>query len=481
MNSIFGKLVRNLGQGFQFACAPHRFALGIQRHGYSLLSLLYVAAKRDDVFIQDDHEQISYACLYRQSKALAHQLLQAGIAPGEAVWLKAHNGIPWVAAACALTAVGAHVVLVHPQQTAVALRELHKRNHANWLLTDSVLEESSELPTQLCLTSLYAQTALVQSTTRLPKQRGSLTILSSGSQGIPKVEARKMAILPFISPALDLFRRLHLWRYKTVLISVPLFHGYGLAALCLSLFLQRSIVLSSRYRTNNAAHILLTQPSLCWVAVPLMLQNMLAQSPNVFHQLAAVVTGGDVLPVSVTKKLLTYPQLQISNLFGTSETGVISIANRADLVKYPDTLGRLINGVEYQIHDECGASTMQGCLWVRCAWASDHRKHQLTPTGDRVRINNDGYLFHEGRVDDMLLIGGENIYPKVIEQTVQNYPNIRAAQLVSLVDELLRPQLHLTVWLKQQTTLDECAFRKWLVTQDGVINIDRLIIEVIQD
>jgi fatty-acyl-CoA synthase len=422
-----------------------RTATSVSRHGLTLLALLH-SVKHTKGFVEDETQTLSYGQLYSQSLALAYYLHSTfGVSQKSRVAIAGRNSVGFVKALFAASGLGADVVLLNPGQKEGYYSRFMASHNIDIILGDATL--ASLLPPAIPFfdyEGAIAQPAI--NTKAVTRKKGSLVVLSGGSTGVPKAERRTISALTYLDPLTDIISKLRLKESPSVLISVPLFHGYGLAALALSVFMGKGVYLAKKFDAAATLSLLQHNNPHCWIAVPLMVQKVLAVSQNL--SVHSIICGGDVLPPSVVQALHT-TQVKVYNLYGTSQTGVCTIATDAHLRKHPGTLGTTIKGIKAKIAPDSSLS-------VKCAWSAEGNKGYV-PTGDIVTQNAAGYYFYKGRTDDMMVIGGENVYPIEIENAACKHPAIKWAKAKGITLNHTT-MVHVDIVLHDNTVYDEPEF-----------------------
>lgn len=448
-------------------------AVSIYKHGFTLLALLDAVKNQNpnNTYIADDHDWVSYDHLYKQSLVLARHLHeQYSIGSKSRVAIVSANSIEFLRSLFAVSGLGADIFLLNPNQKEEYFRTVFEKHKITLIIataasTDDFREH--RIP-------FYALDTTVSTTAKsgLPNairwKKGRLVILSSGSGGQPTIERRKISVMQFLNPITYIISKLHLKENKSVLISVPVFHGYGLAALFLSFFLGQKIRLTGKFDAGKTRQILKEDEINCWIAVPLMIQKVLAAGDLGSTLVKSIISGGDVLPSSVVETIHNTTKIRLYNMYGTSETGVCTIASDEDLRKYPDTIGKTITGVKTMIHDAKGnfATTGgTGRLFVKCGWSSDTRSNAFIATGDLVSANEEGYYFFKGRQDDLMVIGGENVYPIEIENVIYKHPGIRWVKAKRITDSHDVTKIHVDLVIHPESAFDQNQFLDWISTQ----------------
>jgi acyl-CoA synthetase (AMP-forming)/AMP-acid ligase II len=224
------------------------------------------------------------------------------------------------------------------------------------------------------------------------------------------------------------------------------------------------------------------------MVVPTMLARIM-DAPGLDRSvpsLRALAYGGATMPLRVIESALSqWPSVDFVNAYGLTETSsTITVLGPAEhrvaaASDDPKLRGRLasagtaIPGVELEIRDEAGATVaanVSGRIWVRgeqvSAQYAGQRSaidgHGFFDTRDRGRLDADGYLFIEGREDDTIIRGGENIAPAEIEEVLLTHPDVMDAAVVGIPDEEWGQHLEAVVVTKQGSQIDAEALRAYI-------------------
>lgn len=180
--------------------------------------------------------------------------------------------------------------------------------------------------------------------------------------------------------------------------------------------------------------------------------------------LRCLISGGDRLPKSLIETTHKEIGEVIFNLYGTSEAGFFMLANPKELASFKETtLGKPIQGVNCKVKDRNHQGI--GTLWVRSRWAMRGLRNQWQNTGDLVSQNSEGYFFHHGRADRMVVCGGENVQPEHIEQVLLSHPMIIAARAFTVPDPNFGNVIHTEIECTPKATLTEVTLLDWLRPQ----------------
>ena len=444
------------------------------KEGITLMAMLRFAAHfySEKEAITSDERHFTYSELYSQAQQLAFLLqTEETLQPNMRVALLCRNHALSVLLLPALSRLGVHVKLLNTDMNADKIEEALQRGRTHLLIYDSDLGIQQLLESLPCRSlsseSLYER--LSHPTPSLARKlphilKGpEISVLTGGTSGHYTEAGRRPAITQFLSPFFALLQQIGIHRYKNVLLALPFYHGFGLATLIVSLLMGKRIYLMWRFQADEALRLIRQEAIEVVPIVPAMLYRMW-QSPHADDDLRSVrcfICGGDRLDKKWIHTLHERLGKVLYNLYGTSEAGFFLLATPHDLdANEETTIGRPIRGVRCEIRN---ADTQGiGTLWVRSSWAMNGRKSRWQSTGDLAFRNNEGYYFHRGRADGMVVCGGENVYPSHVEHVLMGHPHIIAARVYPVPHPAFGQVLHAQVEL--QNGLDDTPemLKSWL-------------------
>jgi acyl-CoA synthetase (AMP-forming)/AMP-acid ligase II len=415
------------------------FGVTVAGMGVNLASLLRFAARRfrGGTALVVAGEAISFSDLAAQCDRMAAALRDAhGIGRGDVVGILCRNGAGLVRGVFAASRLGARVTLLNPDMAGPQLLALVERHHIRLVIAEA---ETEPLLAGAACTVLRAADLLAgapASYRRLARVNGGeLVVLTGGTTGPPKAARRKPSPRSFALLFIHLVIALELDRHPSAYIAVPLFHGYGVAALLVALTLGRTVYLTPRFKAADACALIDAERIEVAALVPSMLQRMLAEPAADLSSLDCIICGGAALPPPVAVATRARFGDVLFNLYGTSEAGVAIFAAPSDLAAAPDTIGREIWGVHVTIRGEDDAPLQPGQLGRLCVQsrAAVSQKAWIE-TGDIGMRDATGRLFVRGRIDDMIVSGGENVAPWEVETVLLTHPEVREAAVVGVPD-----------------------------------------------
>ncbi|HEX6969422.1 MAG TPA: AMP-binding protein [Micromonosporaceae bacterium] len=465
----------------------------LRKWGFSLAGELRQAAARDPdrtALIDERRGQISYRQLLDRAERLARSLRPAlRLQPGDRVGVlcRNHNGL--VEAVVANTMLGVDTVLVNTGLSGAQLAKVTEEQRLRALLRDDEFAERTVgLPTEQIDERRYEElieTAL-PGELKPPQRAGRTIVLTSGTTGTPK-GARRRTPAGF-GPLVSIIDRIPVRDREQMMISAPLFHTWGYAALQVAFALRATVVLHRRF--DPAATLLALTKHECTAlfAVPVMLQRMLeVPPPTPLPPLRVVAVSGSTLPGNLATRFMDVYGDVIYNLYGSTEVSWASIATPAHLRSNPNTAGTPPVGTRIAILDRDGNPVPMGQVgrifvgnemlfegYTSGATRESYRG--MLATGDLGHVDADGLLYVDGREDDMIISGGENVFPSEVENLLAELPQVREVAVIGVSDEKYGQRLAAYLVLHPGATLDAEAVREYVRRYRARFSVPRDVI-----
>lgn len=452
------------------------WAKSLISEGISLMALLRFTAHfyPQRCAIIDETQSLSYQDLYIRTRQLAEFLhTEYHLQPKMSVALLGRNSIILTLLLHALSRLGIRTTLLSTDLgTEQITADLQKHRHHLIIYDSDIKQIPTELPCVAVTTERLNDILLHKNSLtkkiKLPKiWRGSeIVIHSGGTSGNFKTIARRPSVTSFLPPLFALLRDIKIYQYERVLISLPFYHGFGLSTLIISLLMGKKICLQKRFDALQTLTIIQREQIEVMPIVPAMLARFwqIEGAKKKMKSLRCLISGGDRLPKSLIETTHKEIGEAIFNLYGTSEAGFFMLANPKELASFKETtLGKPIQGVDCKVKN-CNRQGI-GTLWVRSRWAMRGLRNQWQNTGDLVSQNSEGYFFHHGRADRMVVCGGENVQPEHIEQVLLSHPMIIAARAFTVPDPNFGNVIHTEIEYTTKATLTEATLLNWLRPQ----------------
>jgi fatty-acyl-CoA synthase len=466
---------------------PDRYvaiARQLTRWGATPAGAYAAAAARDPhrLAIVDGERALTYAELDRRTTALAVALRDRGVGEGHRVAIACRNHRGFVETLIAVGKAGADALLVNTAFAAPQVRAVFDRERPTALVCDADLLElmddalgarrtaadgtdrgisrvvsawDEEHPPRSGVRAL--EELIVEGADRplpVPGSPGRVVLLTSGTTGVPKGTRRSRIALDAPVSLLD---RMPYRDGGRFLIAPPLFHAWGFANLMMAMLLGGTVVLRGEFDPEDVLRSVARHDVDVLVAVPVMLRRILELDPAVrealdVSRLRVTATSGSALPGELATRWMDVFGDGLYSLYGATEVGWGAIADPADLRAAPTTAGRVPLGAEVRIFDRDGVplpTHRTGRIHVGGGLTNDRytdgtrlpRRDGLTETGDVGYLDDLGRLFVLGREDDMVVSGGENVFPRPVEELLAAHPDVRDVAVVGVDDEVYGQRL----------------------------------------
>ena len=444
---------------------PPRALAAVQRWGFTpaggfaAAAALYPGAEA----VVDERGALTFAELDDRTNRLANALSDAGVLEGDGVGLMARNHRGFVEAVVALSKLGADAMLLNTSFAAPQLTEVVKREKPRAIVYDAEFGEllSKALDRRKGFVAWRDEDAEVgdptleelieagdPSTPVAPEREGRQTILTSGTTGTPKGASRGS---PGIGAAVAILSAIPLRGRERVLIAPPLFHQWGFAHFGLAMLTASTMVLRRKFDPQNTLETVERERIQSLPMVPVMLQRILDLDDEVRRghdtsSLRTVSVSGSALSGELARRFMDEFGDVVYNLYGSTEVAWVAIAGPQDLRDAPGTAGRPPRNTELEIlgdDDRPLPAGETGRIFVKNSMlfegytggGSKDMVGEMMSTGDVGRLDEEGRLFVEGRDDDMIVSGGENVFPQEVEETLLAHAKVSDAAVIGVEDE----------------------------------------------
>jgi fatty-acyl-CoA synthase len=430
--------------------------------GAMTAALVNSARKHPDrTAIIDELGSVTYAELDRRTNILANAWLERGLTSGDgiAILSRNHRFLPY--AVYAAGKVGARIVLLNtdfagPQIREVAGREgvdllVHDDEYAGFL--DGVeprlgrFRGWADTPGEDTLEFLTASGD--DSVPPPPSSHAKIVVLTSGTTGTPKGAPRSEP--KGVTPVAALLERAPFRSGDTVENCAPMFHSLGFAFMLLTIALGSTLVVRRKFDPVRTLESIEANGSRGMVLVPVMLSRILdlgdeAVAGHDLSSLEVVLLGGSQLGGELAEHALRVLGPVIHNLYGSTEVAYATIATPEDLLAEPSCVGRPVLGTVVRLLDADGKEVPQGetgRIFVRNSIPFDgytgggHKEviDGLMSSGDVGHFDADGRLFVDGRDDEMIVSGGENVFPREVEELLEHLDDVADVACIDVPDE----------------------------------------------
>ncbi|SEG91120.1 fatty-acyl-CoA synthase [Nonomuraea solani] len=414
----------------------------------------------------------TYERLNADVDALARALLARGVAKGDRVGIWAPNRAEWVIVQYATAKIGAILVNVNPAYRTHELRYVTEQSGMRLLISAQEHKGSDyrtmvgeigfadviflDDPTWDTLTGRQADDAALRARMAELAFDDPINIqYTSGTTGFPK--GATLSHHNILNNGYFVGELIHYTEQDRVCLPVPFYHCFGMVMGNLSATSHGSCIVIPSPGFDPEATLSAVQQERCTslYGVPTMFIAELAQAAK--FDLSSLRTGimaGSPCPVEVMKRVVGEMNMrEVAICYGMTETSPVSTMTRSDddLARRTETVGRVMPHVEVKIVDPetrltvprgepgelCtrGYSVMLG-YWnepAKTAEAIDAARWMST--GDLATMDDAGYVNVVGRIKDMIIRGGENVYPREIEEFLYGHPDIADVQVIGVPDE----------------------------------------------
>jgi acyl-CoA synthetase (AMP-forming)/AMP-acid ligase II len=455
--------------------------------GYTASALRY----GDEPALIDELGTLTFREVHERSNALAHALRADGIGAGDSVGVMCRNHRGWVDVVVACSKLGADALFLNTAFSGPQLTDVAKREKPKALVYDS---EFAELikdagkrrkryvawhdPDDKVKDARVEDLIADGDTTNLdpPPEKGRAVILTSGTTGTPKGASRSQP--KSLDPVAALLEVIPLRARESTMIAAPLFHSWGFAHFMLGMSLSSTIVLKRKF--DEEATLSLTAQHQCTalVAVPVMIQRILELPDEVLDRydlskVRAVPLSGSALSGDLSDRWMDHFGDNLYNLYGSTEVAWATIATPQDLREAPGTAGKPPRGTIVKLFDEDGKEVAQGDTG-RIFVGNDVQFEGYTggggkdeidgllSSGDVGHFDDAGRLFVDGRDDDMIVSGGENVFPAEVEDLLMKHSDVSDAAVFGVDDEKFGQRLKAVVVARDGASPSEDELKSYV-------------------
>ncbi|HEX5256119.1 MAG TPA: AMP-binding protein [Mycobacterium sp.] len=462
--------------------AGFRLLREVRRGGTNPYTLLAVTTARwpDRTAIVDDDGALSYRQLQQATESLARRLSADGVAPGQAVGVMCRNGRGFVAGVFAAALLGADVVPMSTEFRSDALAAAVQAHRISTVIVDDDEFAERVRAADESVVTVDPATGGIDEGARRPDVAapGRIVLLTSGTTGKPKGVPRTPQLRSAVGVWVTILDRTRLRTGSRISVAMPMFHGLGLGMLMLTFALGGTVLTRREFDAEGA----LAQASLhradAFTAVPVVLARILdlpeqVRARNPLPYLRTVISSGDRLDPTLGQRFMDAYGDILYNGYGSTEVGIGALATPADLREAPETVGRPVVGCPVRIFDKNDRPVgprVTGRIFVGGELTSEGYTDGaakavvdgMTSTGDMGYLDNAGRLFIVGREDDMIISGGENVYPRAVENALAQHPAIADSAVIGVPDERFGQRLAAFVVAQPGGEIDAAELREYL-------------------
>jgi acyl-CoA synthetase (AMP-forming)/AMP-acid ligase II len=466
-------------------------ARGLRRWGATPAAGLTASAARrpNDVGLVDEGgAPMTFAEIDRTSNAIANGLAAAGVRAGDGVSLFARNHRGFVLSTVALNKLGADTLLLNTGFAAPQLAEVIAREGSEVVLYDreftSIVEQGAPEKRRFVTytdgpaadpTIEELASANTDAEPTPPPRYGRTTILTSGTTGTPK-GAQRSVKGSSLDTFVGLLGRMPLRVGEKSFVVAPAFHSWGGMHLLLATMLSSTVILRNRFDPEDTLRTIHEHRPDVLAVVPVMMQRIVALDPQIVRRydarsLRVVAASGSALPGELALRWMDLFGDKLYNFYGSTEIAQASIAMPDELRTAPGTAGRPPRGTIVKILGADGREVAPGTTG-RIFVANENQFEGYTGGGNKEVVGGlmssgdvgyfdaNGLLFVAGRDDDMIISGGENVFPREIEDLLADHPAVREAAVLGVPDAEFGQRLQAFVVLIEPRAASEDDLKK---------------------
>jgi acyl-CoA synthetase (AMP-forming)/AMP-acid ligase II len=462
-----------------------RIANALRRWGPTPAAGYTAAAIRDPdgTAIIDELGTLTFDEVHRRTNALAHSLSDAGVKEGDGVAIMCRNHRGFIDATVACSKLGAHALYLNTAFAGPQITDVVKREKPVALVYDEEFEglthDAGERRKRFIAWhdgATKLKDPLLEDLIEAgdpddvvpPAEKGRVVILTSGTTGTPKGAQRKQP--QSLDPAAALFSKIPLRAGERTMIAAPMFHSWGFAHFTLGMGLGSTLVLRRKFDPEDTLSATAQHECTALVVVPVMLQRILELAPETIDiydlsALRVIAASGSALPGDLAVKVMDRFGDVLYNLYGSTEVAWATIATPEDLRTAPGTAGRPPRGTVVKLVDEEGNEVgpgETGRIFVGNEMAFDgytgggnkQSLGGLLSSGDVGHFDSGGRLFIDGRDDEMIVSGGENVFPREVEDLLADHDAVDEVAVIGVDDEKFGQRLKAFVVVTQGAQVD---------------------------
>jgi fatty-acyl-CoA synthase len=410
----------------------------------------------------DERGSLSFEQMHLRTNSLAHAFARMGIGPGDGIGIMCRNHRGFIETTLAAAKLGASALYLNTMFAGPQLTEVTRREAPKALVYDEEFSEllegvdasvqrvvgwsdgETQVPT---LDSLIASAG--DSDLKPPPDKPRFVILTSGTTGTPKGAQRSSPDGLFALAAL--IDKIPYRTRETMMVAAPLFHSWGFFHFVMSLPTASTLVLRRRFDPEATLAAVQEHRAQVLAVVPVMLQRILQLPEETLasydlSSLRITSLSGSALPGELAIAWMDRFGDNIYNLYGSTEVAYATVATPADLRAAPGTAGRPPRGTVVRLYDDAGKEVPRG--EVGRIFVGNEMSFEgytgggtkeaidgLFSSGDVGHVDSSGRLFIDGRDDEMIVSGGENVFPREVEDLLADHEAVVEVAVIGVEDE----------------------------------------------
>ena len=444
----------------------------------------------------DDDGEMTFKELDDAANAVANGLLAMGVKNGDGVAILARNHRWFLVGTYGCARVGARIILLNSEFSGPQIKEVSEREGAKLIIHDDeyTAAVSQADPPLGKLRALGVNpdkdepsgstdetlADLIERSSKEPAPRAtkhsSIIILTSGTTGTPKGANRKTPLS--LAPIGGVLSHVPFKSGEVTSLPAPMFHALGYLHATIAMMLGSTLVLRRRFKPATVLADIEKNKATALVVVPVMLSRILDEldktqpKPNL-SSLRIVFVSGSQLGAELAGRALKDLGPVVYNLYGSTEIAFATIARPKDLSINPATVGPVVKGVKVKILDDNGNEVEQGQvgrIFVGNTFPFEGYTggggkqiiDGLLSSGDVGYFDEHDLLYVSGRDDEMIVSGGENVFPAEVEDLISGHPDVVEATALGVEDKEWGARLRAFVVKQEGASVDEDAIKLYV-------------------
>ena len=467
------------------------------------------AARRPDkVGIVDELGTVTFKEIHERTNALANAWSDLGIGEGDGVAILCRNHRGFIDATVACSKLGANALYLNTMFAGPQITDVCKREKPKAIVYDQefaeLVEEAGKRRKRFVAwfdgeegkpdsgDALLEDLIASGDTADLvpPAEKGRVVILTSGTTGTPKGANRSQP--KSLLPAAGFLSKIPLRAEEPWMVSAPMFHSWGFAHFTLGMALGAQLVLRRKFDPEDALSAIAQHECTTLVVVPVMLSRILELPPETIDRydlrsLKIIGASGSALPGPLATEVMDRFGDVLYNLYGSTEVAWATIAQPADLRAAPGTAGRPPFGTVVKLLDDDGREVPDGETGrifvgnelVFDGYTGGGNKaivDGLMSTGDVGHFDEGHRLFVDGRDDEMIVSGGENVFPREVEDLLSHHDAVEEAAVVGVEDPKFGQRLRAFVVLGSDGAASEDDLKAYIKSNLASYKVPREIV-----
>ena len=469
----------------------------IRRWGeFGMIPALNARRNPNGTAIIDDDGEFTFKELDDAANAVANGLIARGVKGGDGVAMLIRNHRWFLVAVYGAAKVGAKLILLNSEFSGPQIKEVSEREGAKLIIFDDEYTKavaSAEpdlgrlraLPTNPdndepseSADQTLADMVAKNDATAPPKAsaHSKIIILTSGTTGTPKGANRSSP--PSLAPIGGVLSHVPFKGGEVTSLPAPMFHALGFLHATIAMMLGSTLVLRRKFKPATVLADIEKHGVTAMIVVPVMLSRILDElektdSKPDHSSLRIVFVSGSQLGGELATRALKDLGPVVYNLYGSTEIAFATIARPQDLSINPSTVGPVVKGVKVKLFDDNGQEVAEGevgRIFVGNTFPFEgytgggHKAiiDGLMSSGDVGYFDEHGLLYVSGRDDEMIVCGGENVFPAEVEDLISGHPEVVEATALGVEDEEWGHRLRAFVVKVDGASVDEDTIKAYV-------------------